>query len=424
MKKLILSILLFSFYISHAQAIKILWLGNSYTTVNNLPQLFHDLALSAGDTVIFDSYAPGGYTLHQHATDASGIQKIYSQQWDYVVIQAQSQEPSFPPQQVASETYPYARTLDSLIHENDSCTETVFYMTWGKKYGDQQNCGSYPVICTFDGVQDRLRASYLDMANHNDAIVAPAGMAWYASWHTDTLVNLWSSDNSHPSLAGSYLTACVFYGTLFQKSPVGLAYSPLSSAPTNDYLQNIAYHTVFDSLANWNIGVFAPQAHFTYSGNEATMSYQFDGTASTNYHTIRWSFGDNTFGNGVQPTHTYSDTGTYIITEVVSNECGQADSFSQTLVIHPSNNIFELPRIAFTISPNPAKNQLTLTTDESSTDATVTITDLRGKIILERAIATQNLRINTEHFSAGVYFITLTGHEGQKATKQLIIQHD
>ena len=160
-----------------AQPKRILWIGNSYTTVNNLPLLFHDLALSAGDTVIYDSNAPGGYTFQQHAVNATTIQKIYSQPWDYVVLQAQSQEPSFPPAQVDSETYPYAHILDSLIRDNDSCSETIFYMTWGKKYGDQMNCSGYPVLCTFDGVQSRLTDSYLQMANDNHALVAPVGRA-------------------------------------------------------------------------------------------------------------------------------------------------------------------------------------------------------------------------------------------------------
>jgi hypothetical protein len=35
--------------------------------------------------------------------------------------------------------------------------------------------------------------------------------------------NLYDADGSHPSAAGSYLAACVFFRTLFGKSPVGAA---------------------------------------------------------------------------------------------------------------------------------------------------------------------------------------------------------
>src|SRR5436189_5198274 len=72
---------------------RVLFLGNSYTAVNNLPQLVHDVALSAGDTLVFDSNTPGGYQLINHSTDATSQAKIMTGGWDYVVIQGQSQEP-------------------------------------------------------------------------------------------------------------------------------------------------------------------------------------------------------------------------------------------------------------------------------------------------------------------------------------------
>ena len=169
-----------------ARQVKILWLGNSFTYTNNLPAMLQSLALSGGDTITWDSYAPGGYTLQQHAQDTMDSHKIYSAQWDFVVVQAQSQEPSFPPAQVETATYPYARILDSMAINNDSCTQVVFYMTWGRKYGDASNCSGYPEICTFDGITDRLRQSYTEMGDSNRALIAPVGMAWYAIYHADT----------------------------------------------------------------------------------------------------------------------------------------------------------------------------------------------------------------------------------------------
>ena len=95
--------------------------------------------------------------MHKHLT------KINQQQWDYVVLQAQSQELSFSPFQVASDSYPYAEILVDSIFANSSCTEPLFFMTWGRKYGDQSNCQFYPPVCTYLGMQQRLRESYLDM---------------------------------------------------------------------------------------------------------------------------------------------------------------------------------------------------------------------------------------------------------------------
>ena len=184
--------------------LKVLFLGNSYTYVNNLPQLIHDIALANGDTLVFDSNCPGGHTFNNHFNNATSISKINSQAWDNVILQAQSQEPSFSPAQVEAQTLPYAIKLDSIIQHNNNCTETVFYETWGRKNGDASNCGSYPPICTYLGMQDRLRASYKLFADTTKSVMAPAGEAWRKSIALNPSLELYSSDQSHPSLERSY----------------------------------------------------------------------------------------------------------------------------------------------------------------------------------------------------------------------------
>ena len=261
---------------------KILFIGNSYTYVNNLPQMLHDFAIMNNDTILFDANTIGGYTFQNHCSDATTISKIKSQQWDYVVLQEQSQTPSFPPSQVQTDCYPYAKRLDSLIKANDSCTQTIFYMTWGRKYGDASNCASYPPLCTYAGMQLRLRESYLEMADSNKTFVAPAGAAWRNSIIADSTINLYQSDNSHPSVEGTYLTACVFYATIFNKSPIANPFMSSLGHATAVFLQTIAKQTVLDSLSNWRIGKYPlPKSC---------------GTADTTHH----STGINTdFKNGI-----------------------------------------------------------------------------------------------------------------------------
>ena len=72
-----------------------LFIGNSYTYVNNLPNLVKQIALSFGDSLIYDIITPGGATFNTNANNTQTLAKINQQQWDYVVLQAQSQEPSF-----------------------------------------------------------------------------------------------------------------------------------------------------------------------------------------------------------------------------------------------------------------------------------------------------------------------------------------
>jgi hypothetical protein len=238
------------------KTLKVLFLGNSYTYVNNLPQLISDIALANGDTLVFDSYCPGGKTFQGHSVDPASISKINAQTWDHVVLQAQSQEPSFSPSQVNSQTLPYAIKLDSMIQHNNACTETVFYETWGRKNGDASNCGFYPPICTYTGMQNRLRSSYKLFADTTHSIMSPAGEAWRKSIALNPSLELYQSDQSHPSLEGSYLTACVFYEVLFHKSILTNTYTAGISTGTASFLQQIAHDVVNDSLMVWNIGKY------------------------------------------------------------------------------------------------------------------------------------------------------------------------
>ena len=121
----------------HAQTTRrVLFLGNSYTGVNNLPQIVYDIALSVGDTLVFDSYTPGGYQLMEHYTDNMSLNKIMAGEWEYVVLQGQSQEPITHNSQFVDGGF----QLNNFITQFNHCSVTMLYMTWGYKNGDAFNC--------------------------------------------------------------------------------------------------------------------------------------------------------------------------------------------------------------------------------------------------------------------------------------------
>ena len=337
----LLLIVLFSPIITFSQETKeVLLVGNSYTYGNNLPDLVKQIALSFGDTLIYDSSTPGGATFNLHTTNTQTINKINQQAWDYVVLQAQSQEPSFSPSQVANDTYPYAQQLVNLIAANDSCTEPIFFMTWGRKYGDQQNCQFYPPICTYNGMQQRLRESYLEMTFNNNATCAPVGMARKKSIQLDSTLNLFASDNSHPSIYGSYLSACTFYSTIFKKSCIGSTFLPNGiDSITALSLQTIATNTVLDSLSAWNI--FNADFSFTQYNDSISCT-----NLSTNYESVVWDFGDGYFSFNENAVHTYTAPGNYTITlSALTNDGCLLDSiFSIVTVV--STTTTEVDNIA------------------------------------------------------------------------------
>ena len=74
--------------------LKVLFIGNSYTYVNDLPSLVVGLADAAGGRKIeTDQRLPGGYTFQQHVSDKKAIEKIRERKWDVVILQENSLQP-------------------------------------------------------------------------------------------------------------------------------------------------------------------------------------------------------------------------------------------------------------------------------------------------------------------------------------------
>lgn len=320
MKKLLFALLATSLLANVALATKkkVLFIGNSYLAVNNVPSLVDSISRAMGDTLEYDSNMPGGFTFRGHSSDLTTLAKISLTDWDIVVLQAQSQEPSFPPSQVATETYPYATRLDSAIRANDSCTETMFLMTWGRANGDAANCPFYPVICTYLGMQRRLRESYMEMALDNRGVVAPVGAAWKVMRDSFPSIWLYSPDSSHPIIQGSYLEAITLYSSIFHKSAVGCSYT--AGIPTGDALkiQRISKLVTMDSLNVWQQHGQYPYAGFTQSGGGNYKTFTSSSTVSS---THSWTFGDGGTDTSRNPTHRYTAIGTYVVTHTVSNGC-------------------------------------------------------------------------------------------------------
>ncbi len=311
-----------------AQTRDVLFLGNSYVYTNDLPGTLRQLALSLGDTVNTAQSTPGGYTFQGHTTLAASQQLIDQGGWDFVVLQEQSQIPSFPISQVQTDCFPYAAQLVDSIKVHSPCAEAVFFMTWGRQNGDAGNCANWPPVCTFDGMNALLRERYLTMAVDNDAWCAPVGAVWKQARDQQPGINLYNADGSHPSAEGTYLAACTFYATLFGETPVGAAYTAGLDPATAAIIQGLAAATVLDSLGTWNIGVNDPDAAFTTSSNGASVS--FTPNNGPGHHT--WIFGDGTTDNSTVTTHLYAQGGIYDVMHIVVDDCGRADT-----VVDPVN---------------------------------------------------------------------------------------
>merc|ERR1712088_856466 len=191
----------------------ILFLGNSYTNgdgCNNGMDFFvQKLAEGAGFSATTDKNAPGGKTLQWHADNS--LDRIKNGDWDVVVLQDQSQRPSFGSGYVYNNILPDVRILVQAMRETNVCTLPVFFQTWGKRDGDTGNCSPAPWdgLCTFEGVQDQLTQAYNTMAYvAQPSKVAPAGEAW-RTWPNRN--SLFIHDGSHASCHGTFLAASTIF---------------------------------------------------------------------------------------------------------------------------------------------------------------------------------------------------------------------
>ncbi|MFZ1330699.1 MAG: PKD domain-containing protein [Flavobacteriales bacterium] len=324
MKRLLFFVLVALVGSLQAQQTRVLFLGNSYTAFNSLPSLTRLLALSLGDTMVVSSSMPGGYTFNDHTTNAVSMAAIQEGNWDFVVLQEQSQLPSFPPSQVDVESRPYAQALVDSIRAYSPCAEPVFYMTWGRQNGDAANCASWPPVCTYEGMQDRLRQTYLSYAEENQAWCAPVGAAWAQVREQYPLINLYNADGSHPSVEGSYLAACTIYSTIYGASSLGASYYVSVDTNTAGILQEIASTLVLDSAATWNIGASDPTAIGSAMTNNG-LDVQFS-NASTNADSHFWDLGDGSTSTESAFTHSYAATGPYSVVYTVMDPCGRTDT--------------------------------------------------------------------------------------------------
>ena len=360
-----------------SQTKNVLFLGNSYTYSNNLPVIIHRFANANGQTFTFDQNTPGGYTLQGHATNSLSLSKIAQGGWDYVVLQDQSQRPSLDCTYVMQNVIPYAVYLDSLIGAANSCTQTLFFQTWGRKYGDGMNCPSYPPVCTFSGMQNRLTTNYKWMADTAKGIVSPVGEAFRLSMQTDSNINLYTGDYSHPSLESSYLAACVFYEIIFKTSVAGNSF--LSGLPSNVaiFLQNIAGQVVRGTPNSWNLGIHEPWAWFDWQEVNQSGLCIFSQHSSAAFSHF-WNFGDNNTSTVPNPVHQYNWSQYFPVYHLVSNACSSDSFYLVNNIIGPMG-LTEGKEIKVQVFPNPSRGSFQL--DFSDSDAEIKIIGLKGEVL-------------------------------------------
>jgi hypothetical protein len=186
---------------------RILFIGNSYTSRNQLPRVLADLAAAAEHPmrVEVDAIVAGGASLRRHWNAGMAQKALAAAAWDYVVLQEQSTLPLKNPIRY----HENVRLFAAEIARHGA--RAVVYLTWSRRQAPQ--------------TQDEITRAAEVVAVEVGARVVPVGPVWHMAMREDPDLTLYADDGSHPTAAGSYLAACVFLVSVFGQRPVGWSVS-------------------------------------------------------------------------------------------------------------------------------------------------------------------------------------------------------
>jgi len=222
----------------------ILFLGNSYTYVNDLPSTFDQLAASGGHPLHTQMVANGGETLMQHAASTDSNDAIASLSWNFVVLQEQSETPAtdYGRQEMATGAHALA------VKAQGVGARTLLFMTPAHRDGSPD--AGMP---TYQSMQWAIDEGYVQVGRRLDLAIVPAGYAWFMLHQQHPEIVLWQDDGSHPTVAGTYLEACVFYDSIFHRASKGLAFADGLSRDEAQTVQSTADDNVLPNLSTYGL---------------------------------------------------------------------------------------------------------------------------------------------------------------------------
>lgn len=220
-----------------------LWVGNSFFYYNNsLHGHVGMLVASAGARVrgvsstisgsgldwhdLPSLLRPGGLGRYSFVGDNEIRFNGPGRQFDTVVMMDCSQCPVHP--QLQASFHDTVKKNAELLRQRG--IRPVLFMSWA--YADKPE------------MTEALAAQYTAAGKANGAVVIPAGLAFARALARDPGVQLYAPDKRHPSLAGTYLSACTTYAALWGRSPVGLGYTAGLDAGLARTLQQAAWDAV------------------------------------------------------------------------------------------------------------------------------------------------------------------------------------
>jgi hypothetical protein len=182
-------------------AIRVLFIGNSYLSAHDIPGLVAALGAADSTPIAVSSVNAPNYALIDHWNDGEAGRRLRADAWRYVVLQQ-----GWTPAGVCRDTLRLATTLFAGLAKPIG-VQVALFEAWAPATRPDQFPGTI--------------GSYRQAAKDVDGVLLPIAEAWELAMGQHTPVVLYD-DSIHPSASGSYYAALVIYARLTQRSPIGL----------------------------------------------------------------------------------------------------------------------------------------------------------------------------------------------------------
>jgi hypothetical protein len=209
-------------YSEDVEVLNVLFIGNSLTYVNDIPRIVEGMRVAKGFAVNCTGITNGGYTLEDHLDfNISKIaNELFSRHYSYIIIQEQSYN-SFINYQSFLDSVKSFKEIAFLFE-----AELLLYQTWTYRDGapllDQ-------LFKTRDEMHLEIVSAYQNAADFTNTRIIRVGEIFYQFMKDNPEISLYM-DDIHANLAGSYLSSCVHYISIFNDSVVNNPYETLLDA--------------------------------------------------------------------------------------------------------------------------------------------------------------------------------------------------
>ena len=183
--------------VNEPNIVKILFIGNSLTFFNDGVDFHVGEFYDNGEINVLSSTSRAtspGFSLADHLGSPATMNKINSEDWDYIVLQENGIVATTNPDEMIASVTTFKNILDA------TSSKVFFYLTWAYD-GEPQ-------------MTNELLDAYTEASAMTGYKIIPVGLGWRDFQQENNGTNLLGPDGVHPSMEGTYFASAMLFKAL------------------------------------------------------------------------------------------------------------------------------------------------------------------------------------------------------------------